>query len=226
MYNIFREIGQKYHKRLAVAFCCFLIPSGTINAQSHFEVSVSGYYQQHNRVVLDNLYGLDLKGTYILTPHWRISIVTGAGIIDWKRKPTNDYEREMGMKSNQVFVPLKAQMKYNLLKKGISPYAGMEAGYCVSFGKGVCSPGATYKPFIGVDIPFSGSTSPFINRTTCFIQYGYNFQSFNRNIYDRGSGQSYYPPAMGGPHYGGPSTFSNKVSGEMNDFVIGLTYSL
>ncbi len=206
-----------YNEMRLLLFCISLLSTSTF-AQSHFEVSANGYYQQHNRAVLDNLYGFDLKGAYKLTPHWRIGILTGIGFIDWYREPQNSYEREKGMKSNQIYIPLKAQVKYNLFKKGISPYAGFEAGYCFSFSKGNCSPGETYKPFIGVDIPVA-------NHIICFLQYGYNFQSLNRNIYDKGSGQSYYPPAMGGPHYGGPTAFGNKDSGEMNDFAIGLTYS-
>ena len=208
------NMRNRYRKKTKCFFSFllffFVMSAQAVWGQQKFEIAVGGYYQHHS--TKDNLYGFQVTGAYRLTPHWRLGITSGIGTVDWYFKPS-----DKGMKGHQQFLPVSAQVKYNLLDKRFSPYFGMEAGYCFSLSKGDENLGMTYKPLVGLDVSLN-------NHLKCYCQLGYNFQTLTRNIYQDGTSIRVGGGSTIG--YGGPSVFKDKYSGELIEFALGLTVVL
>ena len=194
----------------------YMVTAQTVCGQHKYEISASGYYQLHCDID-DDLYGFQVLGAYRFTPKLRVGIGTGIGKVVWGYKPANQYERDKGMRDDQQYLPLSAQVKYNLFDKNFSPYIGMEVGYCFSLSKGYSHLGPTIKPLVGMDVGLN-------NYLKCFCQLGCNYQVLSRNIYHDGS--TLHQGGGSTIGYGGPTAYKHNYGGVLLEMALGLTVLL
>jgi len=193
--------------------------AANVYAQNKFTLSLSGYYDVHNRTLSDDFYGIDVVCSYRLFPHWKVGIGTGLGNVDWDKRVT-EAQKVKGMRNSLLFLPVEAQIRFDLLKDGITPYVGIKGSYCFTLTRHNNDLGGGCKPFIGVEIPVGRSFS-------VHLQYAYNFQQLTRNIYQpggvgtmTGSGWSGYPSTSYLP-----VTIIERITGEFNEFALGAAFS-
>ena len=180
---------------------------GIVKAQNKFEVSADGYYQQHNRAISENIFGLNVTGGYRISNYFRFGLTTGLGNVVAKAKSSQMEVKDV------LFIPLKGQIKGNFLKKGISPYMGIEGGCCFYLKDGH-NPGYTCKLFLGADIPITPSLS-------AYGQVGYNLQAVSTTYIMKGG----YVSITGYPSYYPDTKTTLRRSGELIEFAAGITYS-
>jgi hypothetical protein len=208
--------GKILKYNLLLVLVLYMVPTQTVWGQHKYEISAGGYYQLHCDID-DDLYGFQVMGAYRFTPKLRVGIGTGVGKVVWGYKPANQYERNKGMKDDQKYLPLSAQVKYNLFDKNFSPYIGMEVGYCFSLSKGYRNLGPTCKPHVGLDVSLN-------NFLKCYCQLGCNYQSLSRDIYHDGS--TLHQGGGSTIGYGGPTAYENNNWGMLLEFALGLTVLL
>ena len=146
--------------------------------------------------------------SYRLFSHWKVGIGTGLGNVDWDKRVT-EAQKANGMRNSLLFLPVEAQIRFDLLKDGITPYVGIKGSYCFTLTRHNNDLGGGFKPFIGVEIPVGSSFS-------VHLQYAYNLQKLTRNIYQPGGyAPNSYPPV----------SIIEGITGEFNEFALGAAFS-
>ena len=151
--------------RISIAFLFLLTAAGV---QAQFRPMVRAYYYKALVESRRNSWAVEIGGDYLLSPHWGLR--GGVGIGSMKYGKDEAEVNDLVKASNEIIVPIFAEIDYRFCKQGATPYLALNAGYikCLSL-EGSDDPGVFISPALGYSIPLTK------NGSSIFLQLGYRW---------------------------------------------------
>lgn len=168
-----------------------LIIAVSCQAQHKFSPSIKVSFETGVDGSKNKGFGIEFLGGYNLNEYFRIGIGTGISYCDllyeegYYNTLNNKYIK--AYKETGAYIPIYANFKTKFIKKGISPYISLNAGYSflIPFSEYAkkAKLGLMVLPAFGVELPLS--------KGAIFTEIGFKYQSMSFKGYNRDYGLNY-----------------------------------